>query len=350
MADPTLNMTVAGPAAGRYCSERGYYRYDPMPDAFGDAFVTNWQATGWFTGSPPPAEAYSPSCVYVEPLQAVMPRPYWNFISIPFWNNWTYYPVTATIEDIEPGGALLTSNLYHFAVSNLTEAQGAKSSFVLPADPAFMIHLRRHDLPWDWDWTTYEPVTIIYFGQYSLHIPYRRRARLGYRFWQSDPTILDEFDLNINLARDAAGEETVDLTIICTKGGVLFSADYMATSHFYQPSPDPDDWIAVSPYYLVVENVGGRFSFAFVPIDAPAKGIFLARDEAMGYAPVAGHPVAAGPIQSDRLYPLYNQRLPYDGYTIPRRRRNDSFGSITVDYPLGMADDHCAYRDRKSVV
>lgn len=325
MSDFSIDIDLNAPATGRRNNEPGFYIYDPAGETFvrPDFARHTWGEVGWQGGGIPAGLSELSSAVVLDKIGTVICRPYWRFDGIAM-EQWRFFG-SQHWESLPAGARCGNTLRYHMYDADQSNATGAISNFVLPADPAFAVLLDRYGLPPDWDWQSVEPLTVIEFGQFVLEIPWWRRARLRYA---GDPGPIDEFDLRLS-GRGEAGPQHGIISIMAARGKLLFSHDFGDHWHVFSAGDRPEDWITVEPRFLRVWHRGSRWAFGLIPIDFPGNGSYASPRRDKGYSASAGPPVAGGRDGADGD--------PFDGRYLP------GITAIGISYPDGMADDECTY-------
>jgi hypothetical protein len=290
MARPDFAIETRAPGKTKTNYKPGYGLYDPAGETIprSDFTIATWGAVG---ADVHPSLGNLSSCVYIQEIDTIIPRPYWRYEQIAMSSNWNESPYGAWEE--LPVSKLGDTKRYHMYVSNTSEPTALWSKAQTPAEPCFAILVQRYGLPVDFPWHDVEPRTVIYFSSFALEIPWWRPARLRYRGWELPGSpVLDEFDISGAQSAENRPHQFV-VSIMFLKGSILFSTDFGASWHVYNPIKDPSNWLVAPGFFIGVVNYGGRWAMGYIPIDAPGNAVFNSNRKAIGYT-TGDEPLAYG--------------------------------------------------------
>jgi hypothetical protein len=269
------------PGAGQTNYERGFSLYSAMSEEYGrpDFVMYTWAEAGW--AAAPEGFGQYPSTMYVEPVEAVICRPYYrtDAIALSQWGS-----LGGTWEALTDKQGPGDTTIYQQVHAGTTVLTGLESAFYLPADPCFAVYLVRWGLDPDWP-AGKEAYTEIDFGQYRLRIPFNRPAVL---LDQATGTPLMEWGMRGGGSPGAESDaQRLSITVMCLRGKVLLSDDLGRSWQAYGLGDQEAQWLTVRSDVVRVRHVGSRWMFGLIPIDFPVAGVFDSRQYDKGYAPTA---------------------------------------------------------------
>jgi hypothetical protein len=150
------------------------------------------------------------------------------------------------------------------------QVTGARSNFVLPADPVFAISLYRTHPPADYDWSQVTPSTEIHFGvngseEWVLALPYGGAMYLMRRVggaWAKVPGT--EHSVRVPSLEAFASGQRLILWVAVWRGKLVVSTDGFAQDLWVYAPPEGAFRAASGP--VSIWHNGGQFMFSYFPI------------------------------------------------------------------------------------